>query len=75
MASSDVPGIVSCEWLKDALDSNTPRIKVLDATWYSDKDAKQAYNEYVTSIALKRLTFYEMKHYKMCERVQIGRII
>ena len=52
MASSDVPGIVSCEWLKDALDSNTPGIKVLDATWYSDKDAKKAYNEYVASLAL-----------------------
>ena len=52
MASSDVPGIVSCEWLKDALDSKTPGIKVLDATWYSDKDAKQAYNEYVASLAL-----------------------
>ena len=46
MASSDVPAIVSCEWLKEALQNKSPGIKVLDVSWYSDKDAKQFYNEY-----------------------------
>ena len=44
MASSDVPGVVSCDWLKDAIDNKTPGIAVLDVTWYSDKDAKESYN-------------------------------
>ncbi len=41
------PGTVSCEWLRDALERKTPDLILLDVTWYSDKDARQLYNEYV----------------------------
>ncbi len=40
-----VPGVVSVEWLNDALDKNTPNLKVLDVTWYSEKDAYDDYKE------------------------------
>lgn len=35
--------IVSAEWLKKELDAGNANIRVLDVTWYSDKDAKEEY--------------------------------
>ncbi|XP_060583942.1 thiosulfate sulfurtransferase-like [Ruditapes philippinarum] len=42
----EVPQLVSCEWLKERLDSGTlANIVILDVSWASTKDCKDEYNK------------------------------
>ncbi|XP_041378724.1 thiosulfate sulfurtransferase-like isoform X2 [Gigantopelta aegis] len=44
--SPEMPGLlVSCEWLKNALDNNTPDLVVVDVTWASTKNCREDYDK------------------------------